>query len=52
MCDIVDVACDAPNKSEEYSDVAMDCVANPRNKKSAKFMSDVKDNTLIIVKII
>ena len=36
MFDIVDVACDAPHKSEEFIDDAIDSIANPKNKKSAK----------------
>ena len=34
--ELIDVACDAPRKSEEFSDVAMDFIANPKNEKSAK----------------
>jgi len=34
--ELIDVACDAPRKSEEFSDAAMDFIANPKNEKSAK----------------
>ena len=36
MLELIDAACDDPRKSEEFSDDAMNFIANPKNSKSAK----------------
>ena len=36
IVELADIACDAPRKSKEHSDKALNFISNPKNKKSAK----------------
>ena len=36
MFEVVDVACDAPHESKDFTDEAMNFIANPKNSRSKK----------------
>ena len=48
MFEAIDMTCDPPRKSEEFSDEAMDLSPIPRAIKVLRFISGIKNDMLII----